>query len=157
MPTSSKRQHERLTVSLPYGYSRAIKRLATELNLSQSDLPLSWCSGCLSPYWIQYYISACFGRYTLKARNVKMKDLTPSLPLQRCRRDGSLAQASCPHVLLETMAQDAPPHRRTDKTRKVLKAFPETGCCPMHLKFLELSLSPFINGFPDKKIQFSCL
>jgi len=38
MPTTSKQQHERLTVSLPHGYSRAIKRLATELNLSQSDL-----------------------------------------------------------------------------------------------------------------------
>lgn len=38
MPATSKQQHERLTVSLPQGYSSAIKRLATELNLSQSDL-----------------------------------------------------------------------------------------------------------------------
>jgi len=38
MPTTSKQQHERLTVSLPHGYSREIKRLATELNLSQSDI-----------------------------------------------------------------------------------------------------------------------
>lgn len=37
MATTSK-QHDRITVSLPHGYSRAIKILATELALSQSDL-----------------------------------------------------------------------------------------------------------------------
>jgi hypothetical protein len=37
MVTISK-QHDRITVSLPRGYSRAIKNLATELALSQSEL-----------------------------------------------------------------------------------------------------------------------
>jgi len=37
MPKTSK-QHDRITVSLPRGYSRAIKSLATELDLSQSEL-----------------------------------------------------------------------------------------------------------------------
>lgn len=37
MATTSK-QHDRITVSLPHGYSRAIKILATELALSQSEL-----------------------------------------------------------------------------------------------------------------------
>jgi hypothetical protein len=37
MPTTSK-QHDRITVSLPRGYSREIKSLATELDLSQSEL-----------------------------------------------------------------------------------------------------------------------
>lgn len=37
MATTSK-QHDRLTVSLPRGYSRAIKNLASELSLSQSQL-----------------------------------------------------------------------------------------------------------------------
>jgi hypothetical protein len=37
MPTTSK-QHDRITVSLPRGYSRKIKSLATELDLSQSEL-----------------------------------------------------------------------------------------------------------------------
>ncbi len=36
MATTSK--HDRITVSLPHGYSREIKRLATELALSQSEL-----------------------------------------------------------------------------------------------------------------------
>jgi len=36
MATASK--HDRITISLPHGYSRAIKSLATELTLSQSDL-----------------------------------------------------------------------------------------------------------------------
>ena len=37
MKTASK-QHDRITVSLPPGYSGAIKSLAAELALSQSDL-----------------------------------------------------------------------------------------------------------------------
>lgn len=37
MVTISK-QYDRITVSLPRGYSRAIKSLATELALSQSEL-----------------------------------------------------------------------------------------------------------------------
>ncbi|MGO9614256.1 MAG: hypothetical protein ACLPX5_14660 [Dissulfurispiraceae bacterium] len=37
MATTS-RQHDRITVLLPHGYSRAIKSLATELDLSQSEL-----------------------------------------------------------------------------------------------------------------------
>ena len=37
MATTSK-QHDRITISLPHGYSREIKSLATELALSQSDL-----------------------------------------------------------------------------------------------------------------------
>ncbi len=37
MPTASK-QHERITISLPHGYSGEIKSLAAELALSQSDL-----------------------------------------------------------------------------------------------------------------------
>ena len=37
MPTTLK-QHDRITVSLPYGYSKAIKSLASELALSQSEL-----------------------------------------------------------------------------------------------------------------------
>lgn len=32
------KQHDRITVSLPHGYSKAIKGLATELALSQSEL-----------------------------------------------------------------------------------------------------------------------
>jgi hypothetical protein len=32
------KQHDRITVSLPSGYSREIKSLATELELSQSEL-----------------------------------------------------------------------------------------------------------------------
>lgn len=32
------KQHDRITISLPRGYSGAIKSLAAELNLSQSDL-----------------------------------------------------------------------------------------------------------------------
>lgn len=32
------KQHDRITISLPQGYSGAIKRLAAELDLSQSDL-----------------------------------------------------------------------------------------------------------------------
>ncbi|HAM49419.1 MAG TPA: hypothetical protein DCP92_01475 [Nitrospiraceae bacterium] len=35
--TTSK-QHERITISLPPGYSREIKKLAADLDLSQSDL-----------------------------------------------------------------------------------------------------------------------
>ena len=37
MATTSK-QHDRITISLPHGYSRAIKSLATELAMSQSEL-----------------------------------------------------------------------------------------------------------------------
>jgi len=37
MATTSK-QHDRITISLPHGYSTAIKSLATELALSQSEL-----------------------------------------------------------------------------------------------------------------------
>ncbi len=37
MATVSK-LHDRITISLPHGYSREIKSLATELSLSQSDL-----------------------------------------------------------------------------------------------------------------------
>ncbi|MDA8091916.1 MAG: ribbon-helix-helix protein, CopG family [Nitrospiraceae bacterium] len=37
MKTASK-QHERITISLPPGYSREIKKLAADLDLSQSDL-----------------------------------------------------------------------------------------------------------------------
>lgn len=37
MPTTLK-QHDRITVSLPHGYSKAIKSLASELALSQSEL-----------------------------------------------------------------------------------------------------------------------
>jgi hypothetical protein len=37
MATTSK-QHDRITVSLPHGYSTAIKSLASELALSQSEL-----------------------------------------------------------------------------------------------------------------------
>ena len=37
MPATSK-QHDRITISLPRGYSRKIKSLATELDLSQSEL-----------------------------------------------------------------------------------------------------------------------
>jgi len=37
MATASK-QHDRITISLPHGYSREIKSLAVELALSQSDL-----------------------------------------------------------------------------------------------------------------------
>jgi len=37
MKTVSK-QHERLTISLPPGYSREIKKLAADLDLSQSEL-----------------------------------------------------------------------------------------------------------------------
>ncbi len=32
------KQHDRITISLPHGYSGAIKSLAAELELSQSDL-----------------------------------------------------------------------------------------------------------------------
>jgi hypothetical protein len=32
------KQHDRITISLPHGYSGAIKSLAAELDLSQSDL-----------------------------------------------------------------------------------------------------------------------
>jgi len=37
MPTASK-QHDRITISLPSGYSGEIKKLAADLDLSQSDL-----------------------------------------------------------------------------------------------------------------------
>jgi hypothetical protein len=37
MRTASK-QHERMTISLPAGYSKEIKKLAADLDLSQSDL-----------------------------------------------------------------------------------------------------------------------
>ncbi len=37
MRTTSK-QHERVTISLPPGYSREIKKLAADLELSQSDV-----------------------------------------------------------------------------------------------------------------------
>ncbi|MHB8882141.1 MAG: ribbon-helix-helix protein, CopG family [Thermodesulfovibrionales bacterium] len=37
MRTVSK-QHERITISLPPGYSKEIKKLAADLDLSQSDL-----------------------------------------------------------------------------------------------------------------------
>ncbi len=33
-----KRQHDRITISLPRGYSGEIKKLAADLDLSQSDL-----------------------------------------------------------------------------------------------------------------------
>lgn len=36
--TTALKQHDRITVSLPRGYSGAIRSLAAELNLSQSDL-----------------------------------------------------------------------------------------------------------------------
>ena len=36
--TTAPKQHDRITVSLPHGYSRAIKSLATELAMSQSEL-----------------------------------------------------------------------------------------------------------------------
>lgn len=36
--TTAIKQHDRITVSLPRGYSGAIKSLAAELELSQSDL-----------------------------------------------------------------------------------------------------------------------
>ena len=36
--TTASKQHDRITISLPHGYSRAIKSLATELSLSQSEL-----------------------------------------------------------------------------------------------------------------------
>jgi hypothetical protein len=37
MRTASK-QHERITISLPPGYSKEIKKLAADLDLSQSDV-----------------------------------------------------------------------------------------------------------------------
>ena len=37
MRTASK-QHERITISLPPGYSKEIKKLAADLDLSQSDI-----------------------------------------------------------------------------------------------------------------------
>ena len=37
MKTASK-QHDRITISLPRGYSGEIKKLATDMDLSQSDL-----------------------------------------------------------------------------------------------------------------------
>jgi hypothetical protein len=36
--TTASKQHERITISLPRGYSGEIKKLAAELALSQSDL-----------------------------------------------------------------------------------------------------------------------
>ena len=36
--TTASKQHDRITVSLPHGYSREIKKLAADLELSQSDL-----------------------------------------------------------------------------------------------------------------------
>lgn len=38
MTTATKQHHDRITISLPHGYSGAIKSLAAELALSQSDL-----------------------------------------------------------------------------------------------------------------------
>ena len=36
--TTASRQHDRITISLPRGYSGEIKKLAADLDLSQSDL-----------------------------------------------------------------------------------------------------------------------
>ena len=36
--TTASKQHDSITISLQHGYSRAIKSLATELSLSQSEL-----------------------------------------------------------------------------------------------------------------------
>jgi hypothetical protein len=36
--TATSRQHDRITISLPHGYSGEIKKLAADLDLSQSDL-----------------------------------------------------------------------------------------------------------------------